>query len=178
MFSALQRGSTIHILEKGQKPIYYIGQVESMTQPAPPYQAYPNKSFINPLEYVTDIKVRVGNDIKEFKQVPSNANIVRFDNGNVVVSETRDNLITEVQNMLDNSESIVNSIPFHKSVIEHSKAILKELSPAYAKEQERDTAFDNLKTEINSIKSEFGSMKDDVSKILAIIGKDVNSKTV
>lgn len=51
--------------------------------------------------------------------------------------------------MLNNSKSILSSIQQHESNIKACENILKELSPIYAKEQERDEAIDDISTRMN-----------------------------
>lgn len=53
--------------------------------------------------------------------------------------------------MLDNSKSILANVEQHKSNIQACEKILKELSPVYAKEQERDEAIDTISGRIDRI---------------------------
>ena len=176
MFSALQRGSTIYILDKTDGLKYKIGQIDSTTQPVPKGINYNRQYPYNPVnEYVMDIKVNVDGEIKEFKQVLSNLSYASFDNGNYVISETRDNILNEVQAVVDNSENVINSVSYHQKLIKDGKDILKQMNPQYAKEEERDSAIANLRTEFGAFKQEVGDMKSDISKILTALSKPGNS---
>lgn len=163
MFSALRQGSPIYILEKGEKPIIKVGQVESVTQPRPRYNTYnPNVGFSGNMETIVDITAKIGNDKKEYIGIPSNLSTHGY--GDIVISESRDAMISEVDGMLQTSKSIIESVEYHKSVIDSCEDILKQLNPAYAKEQARDGAIDDLKSEVETLRKEIAKVTELLTK--------------
>ena len=163
MFSALRQGSLIYILEKGETLVIKIGQVESVTQPRPRYTPYnPSLGFNANMETIVDIIVRIDNEKKEYVGIPSNLSIHGY--GNVVISESKDAMIEEVDGMLQSSKSILESIDYHKQMITACENILKQLNPAFAKEQERDVVIDNLKCEV-------ASLREDIAKMTSLLSK-------
>lgn len=163
MFSALRQGAVIYILDKGETPSVKIGQVESVTQPRPKYGTFnPTIPFTANAETIVDISAKVDNEKKDFVGVPSNASIHGY--GNVVISETRDAMISEINGLLQTSMSIIDSIDYHRKMIKSCEDMLKQLDPDYAKQQERDDAIDSLKHEV-------GSLKMDMNKILDLLTK-------
>lgn len=143
MFSGLRQGTTLYVLDKSEKPKVVTGYVENVTAPHPMYKSYnPAVSFGANMQTVVDIIVKIGNDKKEFVGVPSTSVIHSY--GDYVLSESKDSMIQEVDAMLSNSKAIVESIDQHKANIEACEDILKQLSPVYAKEQQRDEAIDNI----------------------------------
>lgn len=155
MFSALRQGALLYILDKGENPNIKIGQVEGVTQP----RFVPASGFGTT---VVDITARVDNESKDFIGIPSGASVHGY--GNVVISESRDAMIQEVNAMLRTSKSALESIDYHRKVIGACEDMLKQIDPDYAKQQERDDTIDSLKTEV-------GSLKEDVSKILSLLTK-------
>lgn len=154
MFSALRQGALLYILDKGENPNIKIGQIEGVTQPRfSPGSGY--GTFV-------DIAVKVGNEHKDFLGVPSNLSI--HSNGNIVISESVDPMVQEVNSMLRTSKSVLESVDYHQRVIGACEDILKEIDPDYAKQQERDDTLDNLKQEV-------GSLKNDVSRIISLLTK-------
>ena len=156
MFSALRQGSTIYILEKGENPTLKIGQVTSITQPN-----YTNNFLMNGA--TIDINVKVGNDSMNFRNVPSSNSITTYNN--VIIAETKELMSNEVDNMLSNSQSIVDSVPYHNNVISACEGILRDLNPRFAKEKERDEDINNLKTKIGGIETK-------MDKILTLLSKE------
>ena len=158
MFSALRQGSVVYILEKGENPVLKVGQVVSITQPNYSSNFLMNGSTI-------DINVKVNNQNMDFKNVPSSQSVANYNN--VVITETKELMSNEVDNMLQNSKSIVDSVTYHNNIITSCENILKELNPRFAKEKERDE-------DINNLKDKMGGIESKMDKILDILQKDGN----
>ena len=108
MFSALRQGSVVYILEKGENPVLKVGQVVSITQPNYSSNFLMNGSTI-------DINVKVNNQNMDFKNVPSSQSIANYNNA--VITETKELMSNEVDNMLQSSRSIVDSVTYHNNII-------------------------------------------------------------
>ena len=156
MFSALRQGSVVYILEKGENPVLKVGQVVSITQPNYSSNFLMNGSTI-------DINVKVNNQNMDFKNVPSSQSVANYNN--VVITETKELMSNEVDNMLQSSRSIVDSVTYHNNIITSCESILKELNPRFAKEKERDEDINNLKDKMEGIESK-------MDKILTILSKE------
>ena len=155
MFSALRQGGILYILEKGKEPALKIGQVMSITQPN-----Y-NSNFLSGGSTI-DINVKVGEQTMDFKNVPSSQSITTYNN--VVITETKELMSNEVDNMLQSSKNIIDSVPYHNSVIKSCEEILKDLNHSIAKEKERDEDISNLKTRIGGIESKMDQVLTLLSK--------------
>ena len=158
MFSALRQGSVVYILEKGENPVLKVGQVVSITQPN-----YSNNFLMN--GSTIDINVKVNNQNMDFKNVPSSQSIANYNNA--VITETKELMSNEVDNMLQSSRSIVDSVTYHNNIITSCENILKELNPRFAKEKERDE-------DINNLKDKMGGIESKMDKILSLLQKDGN----
>lgn len=120
--------------------------------PHPMYPTYnPAVSFGANLQMAVDITVKIGDEHKEFVGVPSTSVIHSY--GDYVLSESKDNMIQEVNTMLENSKSLIANVEQHKSNVVACENILKELSPTYAKEQERDQAIDDISTRMDRMEN-------------------------
>ena len=158
MFSALRQGSVVYILEKGENPVLKVGQVVSITQPN-----YSSNFLMNGA--TIDINVKVNNQNMDFKNVPASQSIVNYNNA--VLTETKELMSNEVDNMLQSSRSIVDSVAYHNNIITSCESILKELNPRFAKEKERDE-------DINNLKDKMGGIESKMDKILVLLQKDGN----
>ena len=158
MFSALRQGSVVYILEKGENPVLKVGQVVSITQPNYSSNFLMNGSTI-------DINVKVNNQNMDFKNVPSSQSVANYNNA--VITETKELMSNEVDNMLQNSRSIVDSVTYHNNIITSCESILKELNTRFAKEKERDE-------DINNLKDKMGGIESKMDKILGLLQKDGN----
>lgn len=158
MFSALRQGSVVYILEKGENPVLKVGQVVSITQPN-----YSSNFLMNGT--TIDINVKVNNQNMDFKNVPASQSVVNYNNA--VITETKELMSNEVDNMLQSSRSIVDSVTYHNNIITSCESILKELNPRFAKEKERDE-------DINNLKDKMGGIESKMDKILSLLQKDGN----
>ena len=156
MFSALRQGSVLYILEKGENPSLKIGQVVSITQPN-----Y-NSNFLMGGSTI-DINVKVGDQNMDFKNVPSSQSVTSYNNA--IITETKELMSNEVDNMLQSSKNVIDSVSYHENVIQSCEQILKSLNPRFAKEKERDEDIVNLKSKIGGIESK-------MDKILTLLEKE------
>lgn len=151
MFSALRQGASFYILDKSNVPQLKIGSVVSVSQPMPKY----NNSFIpgqNYADTVVDVIIKVKDEELKFEKLPSNLSIANFQNG-VVVAESKEAMNTEVENMLRNSRSILESIPYHEKVILTCDEMLRELNPQFAKEKEQEEKIAKLEQKMGGMES-------------------------
>lgn len=171
MFSNVRQQSLFYILEKGEKSNIKIGQVESVSQPIPKYQtSYP--TFGQQLEMVVDIKVKVNDELVEFKQLPSNLSIYNYNQNGVVVSDSKDAINAEIEGMLKNSQKHIEDVPFHEKNIVCCKEMLKVLNPQFAKEEEQQKRIGDIEVKMNGIESTLKGIQD---MLMSIANK---SKTI
>lgn len=159
MFSSLRQGSLVYILDKTNGIEYKIGTVVNATEPKTDYSQNFN---LNSPSFI-DIEVSTDTTSYSFKKIPSGYSIVNYDNNKVVLSETKEGIIPEVEAVLYNSEKVVNEIDYYKKNIVSCKDILKKVSPQFAKEQERDTEIANLKAKVSDVDNK-------LDKILNVLG--------
>lgn len=143
MFSALNQGSLIYILDKTDNPKLKIGTITAISAPKPSYNIG-NATVI-------DIKCQIDGISYEYNGIPSGVSVVSYNNGKITLSETKQGLQTEVESLLQNSRQIVNNIEYYKQNIIECEGILKELSPQFAKDKERDERLDNLENKIDKL---------------------------
>ena len=136
MFQGLRTNSLFYILEKGDNPSLKVGNVTAVSNPQPKFNHFqPSQPFAQP-ETVVDVSVKVGEQIMEFRQLPSNLSIAN--SGAVVVSDSREAMAAEVEAMLATSRHILDSIPYHKNVVASCDAMMAVLNPQIAKEREQE----------------------------------------
>lgn len=122
----------------------------------------PRYTTTAPLSLIVDVKVTVDGSDVDFKGIPANTSIANFGASGVIVSESKEAMITEVDNMLQSSKQILDSIDYHKQVVASYSDIMKQLNPAVAKEQQRDEAITNLSKRVDD-------MQNGLDKIINIL---------
>lgn len=158
MFSILNQGSIIYILDKTDKPKLKIGEIISISQPKIDYKSTGQFGQFQPT--TVDIKVNVEGTTYEYNSIPSNYSIISYNNGKITLSETKQGLQSEVESILQNSKQIVDKIDTYKQNIIDCEYILKELNPQFAKDKERDDRLDSLETRFEGVASKLDKILD------------------
>nr|UVX61717.1 MAG: hypothetical protein [Bacteriophage sp.] len=153
MFSALNQGSLVYILDKTDGVKFKIGEIVGTTVP---------QFAVDGSGMVMKLSIKINGNVAEYNNVPSAATIVSYNNGKFIIAETKQSIQSEVESTLHNANYIIEHIEDYKSQITQCENVLKELNPQYAKDKARDE-------EIANIKSEVAGMKSNIDKILAAV---------
>lgn len=165
MFQGLRQGGIFYILEKGEELNLRIGQVVSVSNPQPKYNQFATApTYGTQPEMFVDVKVKVGEETLEFKQLNANMNIAN--SGNVVVSDSKEAMSAEVEGLLRTSRQIIESVPYHEKVITSCDVMLRELNPQFAKEKEQEEKIGMLEERMGNIDDKLNKMFDLLSDTL------------
>lgn len=172
MFSGLRQSGIFYILEKGDEMNLKIGQVVSVSNPQPRYNQFGNSNAygVQP-EMVVDVKIKIGDETVEFKQLNANASIAN--SGNVVVSDSREAMSAEIEGMMRNSKHIIESVPYHEKVLVSCDAMLRDLNPNFKKEKEQEEKMSALEGEVTGIKETLTEM---MTMLSSALGTSKNKK--
>lgn len=151
MFQGLRSNSLFYILEKNNGLKLKIGQVVSVSNPAPKYNQYPTVQPFQPQEMYVDVKVKVGEETMEYKQLPAAISIANFANDSIVVSESKEAMSAEVEAILRSSQQALESIKMHEQNVKDCDVILRQLNPVFAKEKQTDERIDALEDAIGGV---------------------------
>lgn len=172
MFSGLRQSGIFYILEKGDEMNLKIGQVVSVSNPQPRYNQFGNSNAygVQP-EMVVDVKIKIGDETVEFKQLNANASIAN--SGNVVVSDSREAMSAEIEGMMRNSKHIIESVPYHEKVLLSCDTMLRDLNPNFKKEKEQEEKMSALEGEVTGIKETLTEM---MTMLSSALGTSKNKK--
>ena len=151
MFQGLRTNSLFYVLDKGENPNLRIGQVVSVSNPQTKYPTFNNGFTPQPMETVVDVKVKLGDEEVDFKQLPANGQIAN--DKNLVVSDNKDAMSAEVDAMLRQSKAILESVDYNKRVVESCEGILQQLNPQIAKDKEQTEKINKLEGKVSGIKN-------------------------
>ena len=153
MFSALSQGSSIYLLDKTSSPKFLVGEVVGVTQPK-----------FNFNQATVDLKVKVDDSVQEFNNLPSINSFVTYNNGKLLISETKQGIQNEIETILTNSKNVVENIDTYKQNIEDCENILKQLNPQFAKDKERDDRLQNLESRFDGVESKLDKIFELIKK--------------
>jgi hypothetical protein len=156
MFSNLGQNSVFYILDKNTKPVLKVGKVVKANT-NPQYYGLSNQEI--------DISVDVNGDTYEFKKIPANLSIVSPFQG-IVISDNPEDMTKEFETMVNISQQTIDSIDYHRGVIDSKDSILSILNPRFAKEKEQENKFNALENRVGSMEQGIDDIKTMLSKML------------
>lgn len=155
MFSALNQGSLVYILDKTDKLKYNIGEVVGTT--------IPQFATDGTNQMVMNIKVKVGDVTTDFNNIPSNSSIVTYKGGKTIIAETKQQIQAEVESILHKANYTLEHIEDIKDEAEQAESILKYIDTNYAKDKARDEEIASLKDKVSGVESKLDKILDIVS---------------
>lgn len=160
MFSTLSKGNILYGLDRRDKINWFTASIESIT---PVYgKANPNMFGQLP-ELRLDIVANVNGERREFKQVPSNNAIADFGETSFVIADNKDSLFNYIKTLRQNSKAIVDSAPYHNSLIPQYDTVLNELVPSSANNEE-----------VKALKDEVSSLKSQLAEAISLLKSGTN----
>lgn len=160
MFSTLKQGSIIYVLEKGERLVLKTGQVVNQGQNS-------QYNFGQPMGLI-NITVNANGEKLDFSNLPPNQSSTNYNNGTTLVSDNKEAIVVEVENIISNSQNVINSIDYHQTMVTDGEDILKTINPRFAKDKERDE-------EINRINGRINDMDSKLDKVLAALSSKVET---
>lgn len=171
MFQQLRASNQLYILHKESKPFIETGSVVSVSAPKPKYPMPPTIGAMPQLEMVVDITANVGGQNTTFQNLPAGLDIADFgQNGNIVVSCSRDAMNSEVAAMKQRSYDVLNSIDYHKDVIAGCDEMLRTLNPEFAAKQAQDKEIADLKGQMSEMSRSMNALMEMNKQLMQQLG--------
>ena len=118
----------------------------SVSLPMPKYHVPP--VFGQQQEMVVDIVAKVNNADTTFQKLPASADIADFGSSGIVISASREAMNAEVVSLKNKSIDAINSVDYHKGVIDGCDIILSGLNPEYAERQQQPAEINDIKAQM------------------------------
>lgn len=155
MFANLSKGNILYGLDRRDKIKWFTASVEKVI---PTYGKTQPNMFGQIPELRLDITAIVDGEQKEFKQVPSNNAIADFGDNSFIIADNKDSLYNYIKTLRQKSKAIVESTPYHESLIPQYDEVLNELMPGSANTDE-----------VKELKNEVGSLKAQLAEAIALL---------
>ena len=152
MFSNLRPNSQLYILHKDSTPYIEVGQVVSVSQPQPRYQI---NNFMAPQELVVDVVVSVNGNNITLQKLPANLDVADQGtvNGSLFIATSRDDMNSEINTLRQKSLDIINSVDYHKKIVQDCEVLLQRLNPEFAEQKQQKQEIDMLKSQMSEMMS-------------------------
>lgn len=166
MLSALRPGTPVYVLYKNE-PRFAVAKVSQVSN------QYPNLGYQQPLvpgnNVAVDIAIEVDGKTETYQRIPLNSSIAEFPDKGVLISETRDGIINEVNAIRSASQTAIDQVEAHKRVIASCDQLLFDLNPQLRKDQEQAA-------EIANLKEQLAGMSDQIAALTGMLSKSLGKK--
>lgn len=162
MFQSVRPNSPIYVFHKGDNPRLETGYVVNQPIPKPKYQM-PN-AFGQPQELVVDLVIKLNDITVNMNAIPAQLDIAdSYSNGeNLVISDSREAMNSEILSLKQKSIDIINSAPYHKSLINTYDKLLSDFNPEMAEKQAQQKEISELRAQM-----------DEMSRNMALLIKEL-----
>lgn len=116
-----------------------------------------------------NIVIEVDGKLEPYERIPLNTSIAEFPEKGVLISETRDGIINEVNAIKSASVTALQQVDMHKNVIASCDKLLFDLNPQLRKEQEQAQ-------EIATLKEQLSGMSEQIAGLTAMLSKSLGKK--
>lgn len=151
MFQSVRPNSPIYVLHKGDNARLETGYVMNQPIAKPKYQI--PHTFGQPQEMIVDLVVKLNDATVNYNSLPAQADISdSYSNGeNIVISDSREAMNAEIVSAKQKSIDIINSVGYHKALIEQYDKLLSDFNPELAEKQAQQQEIASLREQMNEM---------------------------
>lgn len=166
MLSGLRPGTPVFVLYKNE-PRFATAKVVSISN------QYPQYNFQQPLNPgngpVVDLAIEVDGKTETYSRIPLNSSIAEFPDKGVIISETRDGIINEINVIRSASLNAIEQVDAHKKVIAACDQLLVDLNPQLKHEQEQAG-------KIAKLEEQLAGMSDQIAALTGMLSRSLGKK--
>ena len=166
MLSGLRPGTPVFVLYKNE-PRFATAKVVSISN------QYPQYNFQQPLNAgngpVVDLVLEIDGKTETFSRIPLNSSIAEFPDKGVIISETRDGIVNEVNVIRNASQTAIEQVDAHKRIISACDQLLCDLNPQLKHEQEQAG-------KIARLEEQLAGMSDQIAALTGMLSKTLGKK--
>lgn len=123
-----------------------------------------------PQELVVDVVVSINGNNITLQKLPANLDVADqgTTNGALFISTSRDAMNSEVNTLRQKSLDIINSVDYHKKIVQDCELLLQRLNPEFAEQKQQ-------KQEIDMLKSQMSEMMSGMKELMAQLKSKENT---
>ena len=126
MLSALRQGTPVYVLYKNE-PRFAVGKVAQVSNQYPPQFNFQQPIHPSNLGMIVDLSIEVDGRTETYPRIPINSSIAEFPDKGVILSETRDGIVNEINVIRNASQTAIDQVDLHKRIISSCDQLLLDL---------------------------------------------------
>ena len=168
MLSGLRPGVPVYVLYKNE-PRFAVGKVAQVSNQYPPQFNFQQPLNPNNKGMMVDLSIEVDGKTETYPRIPINSSIAEFPDKGVILSETRDGIVNEVNVIRNASQTAIDQIDVHRRIIASCDQLLLDLNPQLKHEQEQAG-------KIARLEEQLAGMSDQIAALTGMLSKSLGGK--
>ena len=168
MLSGLRPGTPVYVLYKNE-PKFAVGKVAQVSNQYPPQFNFQQPLNPNNMGMMVDLSIEVDGKTETYPKIPINSSIAEFPDKGVILSETRDGIVNEINVIRNTSQTAIDQVDVHKRIIASCDQLLLDLNPQLKHEQEQAG-------KIARLEEQLAGMSDQIAALTGMLSKSLGGK--
>ena len=168
MLSALSQGTPVYVLYKNE-PRFAVGKVAQVSNQYPPQFNFQQPLNPSTMGMMVDLSIEVDGKTETYPRIPINSAIAEFPDKGVILSETRDGIVNEINVIRNASQTAIDQVDLHKRIIASCDQLLLDLNPQLKHEQEQAG-------KISKLEEQLAGMSDQIAALTGMLSKTLGKK--
>ena len=175
MLSNLRPGTPVYVLYKNGPRVATAKAVQLSSQYPPQinFQAPPNPANLSPM---FDLTIEIDGKTEAYQRIPVNTSVAEFPDRGVIISESRDGIVNEINAIRSASATALEQVDTHKAIISACDQLLLDLNPQLKREQEQANEIATLKQQLADMNGRFDSVTDQLATLTGMLSKSLGNK--
>lgn len=168
MLSGLRQGTPVYVLYKNE-PRFAVGKVAQVSNQYPPQFNFQQPINPNTMGMMVDLSIEVDGKTETYPRIPINSSIAEFPDKGVILSETRDGIVNEINVIRNASQTAIEQVELHRRIIASCDQLLLDLNPQLKHEQEQAG-------KIARLEEQLAGMSDQIAALTGMLSKSLGKK--
>lgn len=165
MLSNLRVGTPVYILYKNE-PRFAVGKISQVSNQYPPQFNFQQPINPNTMGMMVDLSIEVDGKTETYPRIPINSSIAEFPDKGVILSETRDGIVNEINVIRNASQTAIDQVDLHRRIIASCDQLLLDLNPQLKHDQEQANKIARLEEQLAGMSEQIAAMTGLLSKSL------------
>ena len=158
----------MYVLYKNE-PRFAVGKVAQVSNQYPPQFNFQQPINPNTMGMMVDLSIEVDGKTETYPRIPINSSIAEFPDKGVILSETRDGIVNEINVIRNASQTAIDQVDLHRRIIASCDQLLLDLNPQLKHEQEQAG-------KIAKLEQQLAGMSEQISALTGMLSKSLGKK--
>lgn len=158
----------MYVLYKNE-PRFAVGKVAQVSNQYPPQFNFQQPLNPNTMGMMVDLSIDVDGKTETYPRIPINSSVAEFPDKGVILSETRDGIVNEINVIRNASQTAIDQVDLHKRIIASCDQLLLDLNPQLKHEQEQAG-------KIARLEEQLAGMSDQIAALTGMLSKSLGKK--